>query len=488
MNSASPEEGPPAIIAGRYQLTKLAGAGGMGTVHQAVDLATGRSVALKLLRHDKSLSWRDQERFSREAALLSSFSHPGIVQHLDHGITPDGTRFLVMEWLEGRTLLQHLERAPLGADEATTLVRQVAESLGDVHRRGVVHRDLKPDNIVFVDGARAQLKLIDFGLARRLDADTLTRTGTVLGSLGYMSPEQAMGQRDIGPAADVFALGCILFECLSGRRAFTGQHTMTVITRVLLDEPPPLGQLSPAVPAPLSALVERMLAKTPELRPKDGTEVASELAALPQASFRRPEATPPGAPRPSAPTHLILALSHELTGIDTEGERREWRARLRTLAAPFNARVEVLETGAALATLPAGGPTEAARAAECALALRAALPELAVVLALRESTWPGADGLDAAADALAAEAMRILFRDSVGAPSPGVRLDEATARRLPRGFAPLHTPSGLYLPAPRCGAPGPFQPAVCSRPPALFTPLRASAAAIARACRALRSP
>src|SRR5262245_14267032 len=209
-------------IGDRFEVVVPAGAGGAGTVYRARDLLSGGLVALKFL-HEQEVS--DAERFAREAIVLAELSHPGIVRYVAHGETRDGLLYLAMEWLEGETLAARLARSPLTLDETVTLGLRVAESLAAAHGRGVVHRDIKPSNLLLADGSLERVKLLDFGLARRAwDSHGPTQPGALMGTPGYMAPEQASGWRDVSPATDVFSLGAVLYECLAGEPPFMGQH------------------------------------------------------------------------------------------------------------------------------------------------------------------------------------------------------------------------------------------------------------------------
>ena len=206
------------VVGRRFQLETLAGRGGMGSVWRALDHTTGTAVAVKLLRGDDHV-----DRFLREALVLADLSHPHVVRYVQHGVTDDGDPFLAMEWLDGIDLARKLAQGPLEIAEALQLARTAAEALAAAHARGVVHRDIKPGNLFLPAGDVARLKVLDFGIARlQLASHAMTRTGMTLGTPGYMAPEQARGERDVDARADVFALGCVLFECLTGARRSAG--------------------------------------------------------------------------------------------------------------------------------------------------------------------------------------------------------------------------------------------------------------------------
>lgn len=203
---------PGTLYANRFEIDKPAGSGGMGTVYRARDCYSGDIVALKLM-HAGTSSAGEAERFLREAQLLSELSHPGIVAHIAHGQTPDGQRFLAMEWLDGEDLGHRLLRGPLLVSDCVRLIERVSEALAIAHQRGIIHRDLKPTNLFLVGGDPARVKILDFGIARRVaTSHAMTRTGMVIGTPEYMAPEQARGIRELLPAADMFSLGCVLYE------------------------------------------------------------------------------------------------------------------------------------------------------------------------------------------------------------------------------------------------------------------------------------
>jgi eukaryotic-like serine/threonine-protein kinase len=266
---------PGEVVENRFVLERVAGSGGMGTVYRAVDQVSRAPVAFKVLR---SASQDAASRFAREVRILSGLRHPGIVRYIADGRTDDGELWLAMEWLEGESLSQRLPQG-LSATESVDLVRRVAEALGAAHERGVIHRDLKPSNLFLVDRDLERVKVLDFGVARMSDTSA-TRTGVMIGTPGYMAPEQARGERNVGARSDVFALGCLLFECLTGKPPFVGDNVMAILAKVLLEDAPRVGVVRTDLPEALDDLVARTLSKSPEQRPRDGTQLASELAAL----------------------------------------------------------------------------------------------------------------------------------------------------------------------------------------------------------------
>ena len=207
-------------VSGRFELERLAGSGGMGAVYRARDLTDGSTVAVKILT---GRELREAERFDLEAAILAELTHPAIVRYIAHGVE-GGDHFIAMEWLEGEDLATRLDREPLTVGESVTLVYRAAEALAYAHARGIVHRDIKPENLFLPGAVISRLKVLDFGIARLTRGGRkLTLTGSVIGTPGYMAPELVRGERDIRPSADVFSLGCVLFQCLTGRAVFEAE-------------------------------------------------------------------------------------------------------------------------------------------------------------------------------------------------------------------------------------------------------------------------
>jgi tetratricopeptide (TPR) repeat protein len=246
----------------------------MGSVFRASDRQGGATVALKLLH---GMNDADESRFVREARVLAELRHPAIVRHVAHGITSDGAPYLAMEWLDGESLAERLRRQELGVGEAVRLVARAAGAIGAAHRRWIIHRDLKPSNLFLPGGAVDDVKILDFGVARRgAFASELTSTGMIVGTPAYMAPEQASGSREIGPPADVWALGCVLYRCLAGRLPFVGDDLDEMISLICTAPTPRVAD----VPTALEELVGRMLAKDPADRPPGGEELAAELEAI----------------------------------------------------------------------------------------------------------------------------------------------------------------------------------------------------------------
>lgn len=268
------------ILGGRYELAELVGSGGMADVFRAADNVLGRSVAVKVLRSDGGGA-EERERFTTEAHTLATLNHPGLVTLFDAGIDAEHP-YLVMEYVEGASLAQLIrEGGPLDPALTAALVGQVADALAYAHRQGVVHRDVKPGNILVAEEQRALLT--DFGIARLLVAGAHhTRTGETIGSPAYLSPEQVSGE-PLTEAVDVYSLGLVLLEALTGRRAYPGTPLEAAVARL---------SAAPAIPTSLNAdwreLLSRMTRRDPAERP-----TAVEVAATLNSSFEEAVRTSP---------------------------------------------------------------------------------------------------------------------------------------------------------------------------------------------------
>ncbi|WP_437807354.1 protein kinase domain-containing protein [Sorangium sp. So ce1078] len=442
------------VVEGRFEIERLAGSGGMGDVYRARDRLSGEAVALKLLQ---GASARDLRRFAREAEALVTLRVPGVVQYVAHGMTGAGQPYLAMEWLEGVTLEERLAEAPVTLAESVTLAARVATTLGAIHRLGIVHRDLKPSNLMLVGGAVGRVTLLDFGIARHLRlAQSLTSPGAVLGTPGYMAPEQARGDSPIDARADVFALGCVLFHCLAGRPPFLGDSALALLMKVVLEDPPRLGELRGDLPEQLERLVARMLAKEAGERPADGAAIAAELAAGASeglaAGASSVEAPPaPGEEITTAERRVMCVLLAEDGSAETDATLSETdgaaRAQaLRDIAARHGGSLDRLQSRWLLVALSgAESPTDlAVRAAHCALALRTVLGgvpmSIATGLTEMEGKLPVGELVDRVAQLIAG-------RD--GAPPREIRLDEATASLLASRFETAQGPGGCWLRGPK---------------------------------------
>lgn len=273
------------ILGEKYRLIRKLGEGGMGVVYAALDTEVEEEVAIKVLTADSADSDDSVRRFYREAKAASAVDHPGVVEVFDFGHAEDGSPYLVMELLEGYTLEKVLKRASASFDieAAVQLAIEVLQVLAVVHQEKVVHRDLKPENI-FIHrkaGDRSLIKVLDFGASKFADREEsetqLTSMGTIIGSVYYMAPEQALGREDVDHRADLWAVGVVLYRLLTGALPFYGKETVRVLEEILIDEPRPLRLLRPEVPEKLSRVVARAMAKDREDRYQDANEFIMDL-------------------------------------------------------------------------------------------------------------------------------------------------------------------------------------------------------------------
>ena len=422
---------PGEQLSDRLELEQAIGSGGMGEVFRARDRISGEVVAVKVISDERSLH---TERFIREIQLLAELSHPGIVRYISHGVTSSGQLFLVMEWLDGEDLGVRFQRGPLTVGEAVTLVTRVAEALGAAHARGIVHRDLKPSNLFLPGGCIDQVRVLDFGVAHREGRTQLTRTGTMIGTPGYIAPEQARTHGRVGARADVFALGCVLFQGLTGVPPFEADTTAAVLAKILFGASPRVSTLWPDVPEVLDTLVAQMLAKDPALRPSDGGNLAAALAALGPLAYS--VAASPGA-RAARPRSFIggerRLLSVVMLGSTIEDDGLTEDALGRAIE-PYRGRLEQLADGSTIVVLEAdhqAATDQAAQAARCGLAMRALAAGRPMAIALGLADWtsqlPGGDVIDRASR---------LLSHTAGAPGepPPIALDEVTAGLLDARF------------------------------------------------------
>ncbi|MCY1074603.1 serine/threonine-protein kinase [Archangium lansingense] len=442
-------------IADRFTVEDLAGRGGMGFVYRAIDSRTGQRVALKLMH--ALTSPEAAYRFKREAFLLSELRHPAIVSYLDHGVAKAGQPFLAMEWLEGEDLARRLARQPLSLTESLALLRRAAEALATAHQQDIVHRDIKPSNLFLRGGRPEDVVLLDFGLARYAVPTLVAVTGNnmVLGTPGYMAPEQASSQPHITPSADIFSLGCVLYECLTGQPPFAAPHFAAALAKILFAEPPRLNTLRPGLPPGLQVLVDRMLEKDPRRRLPDAPSLLASLAALESVPELLSVSPPP--PREPLPglagaeqqlVSILLVSLHALVKGEEEADtahRLALRDALRTALTPYGGRVELLADGSLAATLvPERGTAtdQAALAARCALTFKERWTEAEVVLVtglgVLSESLPVGEAMDRAGQ---------LLRELEGlrASSALVVLDEVTAGLLGPGFLLSRSEAGTYL-------------------------------------------
>jgi serine/threonine protein kinase len=317
------------LIAERYELEELVGTGGMSSVYRAHDRLLERHVAIKVLHEQFTADGDYVERFRREARAVAQLSHPNIVTVIDRG-EHDGRQFIVFEYVDGENVKALVEReGPLPEREAIGLALQIARALGFAHEQGLVHRDVKPQNVLLNDGGQA--KVTDFGIARSLDVQGgLTQTGTVMGTSDYIAPEQARGSR-VDAQSDIYSLGTVLYELLTGEVPFSGDNFVAVAMQHINQPPPSVRERRPELSPCVDAAVRRAMAKEPRDRFDSMDELCSELSAClaelegngastmvvaPQRRRRKSRAARAPAARPSVwPLIMLLAGLAVLAGI-----------------------------------------------------------------------------------------------------------------------------------------------------------------------------
>ena len=426
-----------AIGGDRFELLRQVGEGGFGVVYQARDTLDGSTVAVKVLNAPEQPG---SSRFEREAELLAELTHPSIVRYVAHGRTPAGNGYLAMEWLEGCTLEERLQAGPLTVVEVVALAQRIVQGLAVAAQKAVVHRDIKPANL-FLPGRQLEAaKILDFGLARRVeDSQSITRTGLAIGTPLYMSPEQARGERGLDARSDVFSLGSVLYESLCGAPPFEGTSAFATLAKICLKEPDPIATMRRGVAPALAALIHAMLAKAPAERPAYPA-ILSALEALARESGSVHDVA-------AAPGHTLAdddrsAASSGRRALRARGQQRvlcalfvgpehappELEQKLRALFASHGVRVEHLLDGSRIVLVeqqPAA-MEQAVAAARCALALRLLLKSAPIVVctgrAVVDGKLPVGDLIERGAGMLA---------DAV----PGVvRVDEASAGLLDARF------------------------------------------------------
>jgi hypothetical protein len=265
------------VVANRYSIVRTLGGGGMGKVYLAHDEILDRDVALKVLREHLTEDEEFAERFKREALSAAALSHPNIVSVYDRG-QEAGTSYIAMEYVPGGTLKERISRGgPLEAGAATSVALQIAEALHAAHQRGVIHRDIKPHNVLLTSTGSA--KVADFGIARAASAATISQRSMVLGTASYMSPEQAMGET-VTPQSDLYSLGVVLYEMLTGELPYTAESPVAVSMKHVNESLRPPRELNPEIPEELNALITKLLAKDPDARYESASQLADDLRRL----------------------------------------------------------------------------------------------------------------------------------------------------------------------------------------------------------------
>jgi len=419
-------------VDGRFEVEEVAGAGGMGQVYRCRDLASGRTVALKVMN---VVGDSNRGRFAREVKVLAELRHPNIVAYVGHGDLSDGNPYLAMEWIEGTSLDKAVAERKLPVGEAIALFRRLCDALGQAHGRGIVHRDIKPENIILEGGELDRPKLVDFGLARAVNpTQAITQAGVMVGTPAYMAPEQARRESELDPRADVFSLGCVLFECLAGHPAFRGPNLVSVLCKILLDDPPWLGDVRDDLPEQLVSLVASMLSKDADSRPADASAVRAVLAGVDAERADRASKRPALGEGEQRYVSVILAgwppADSEETPRTALGLPRVLRGMRRAIA-PFDTELHQMVDGTVVLTLVGSGTAQdrVARAARCALCIRDIIPKEPVVMATGRGVLRARQPIGAVID----EAASLLHLAAVGrrlqAESDANAVTVATAER-----------------------------------------------------------
>jgi tRNA A-37 threonylcarbamoyl transferase component Bud32 len=456
-----PEDGGPLIargddaidpmvgrdIGGRFRVSRLLGKGGMGAVYYAKQLVIDRAVAVKVLRASPQDPQGAARRFVREARLAASLSHPNIVTIHDFGQEPDGTLYVVMEFLEGQSLGALLDRGPLSPARAARIGAAICDALAHAHGTNIVHRDIKPENVVVTraDPAGDRLKVVDFGLARSLeDASTrITATGIIFGTAAYISPEVAVG-RQAGPGADLYALGVMLYEMVEWRLPFADENPNALLIAHASRPPDPM---SPAVPQTFREIVMTLLEKDPDVRPISAAEVRDALLLA---------ASEPGA---DAVIERAPAL-HRATGGLGRGPQAAKAGEGDAL--PFDAGTGPVlgrDSVARRATLPGRGPSGLSPAASAATGAASVVEAPPSSRAAQRRWVPGALGVGVIGAAAAA-----VF--ALRAPAPDAPLP-ARDKMVATSGAPAEVPAPATpppAPAATSPAPPPAPPVVTQAP------------------------
>ena len=342
---------PAGTRLGRYEIQHLLGAGGMGEVYRALDKELGRPVALKFLHAEVAADERRMNRFIQEARAASALNHPNILTVYDIGQTEEGRRFFATEFVDGVTLRERLRRGGMKLGEALEVASQAAGALAAAHAAGIVHRDIKPENIMLRGDGYA--KVLDFGLAKltgrstsSVDTEAATRAlvntdpGAVMGTVAYMSPEQARGE-EVDARTDIWSLGVVLYEMLTGHLPFGGKSTSHTIVSILDDEPPPLARYLPDAPESLQELVSDALAKDPEARFQTAKQFHAKLrrlkGRLDAGAHLDRSATPDPTGRPDSQPRVATGASADANARQTDSDARRTTARPADGGAPRTA-------------------------------------------------------------------------------------------------------------------------------------------------------
>jgi hypothetical protein len=476
---------PGTLFGNRFDIDRMITRGGMGVIYRAHDRFSGQRVALKLLLQAEELGSAAAERFIREAQLLAQLHHPSVVSYVAHGQTAEGQLYLATEWLEGEDLSSRLVTTGLTLAESFLCIRTAAAGLQAAHERGIVHRDVKPGNLFLRDGRVEKTTVLDFGIARpELMAQVLTATGCAIGTPTYMAPEQARGERLIGPPADIFSLGCVWFQCLTGRPPFSADQPMAVLSKILSEEAPSIFTFRPDLPEAVEVLLRQMLAKDPRQRPQHGGALRDALDAI------KGQLLELGAPNAAAEAELLisgesqqllcvivgviaqrtgedvatfndLALADELPTIAIASQASplpEQEAPLRTMVAEvarsYGGQVKWVGDGSLVVTLAGRKPATdlVHTGARCALAIAKAWPAAQVSMATGRGTLtealPRGEAIERAfmlARSQPAGSSDHTIPNGKAVSVPGIRVDDASTGLLDGRYQLNRDDGGVVL-------------------------------------------
>ena len=461
------------VIADTYKIEALLGRGGMGAVFLASHLRlAGKQVAIKIL-HIEIENAEIVARFKREAEIAARLNHPNIVGVVDYNVAPDGTPYLVLDYLEGETLAQRIARGPLSLDQVTSILRQIGSALTAAHRAGIVHRDLKPQNIFLVptevDGRFVEIaKVLDFGISKIRGSQTVkTQDSALLGTPQYMAPEQATGQHaSVDERTDVFALGAIVHEMLSGQPAFSGASIPEVVFKVVYEQPAPLGG---EVPAAIAAAVSRAMAKPSDDRFPSVATFVEAVTGQPLTLSRGPApAAPAAADSPSAARRVATGEAFARTmGSGDHGDSPIAGAAATAMGVGATAAVTP-GPGAMRPHIPAPPSGSGVSSTGTAVSSTGAAVSSTGSASLRTEPGPGARrsrgfvvALALAGAAAAAAAAYVVTR---GPSSSGHRPDVASIEH--GGGGPAASPTAVAAATPPAAAAPSGAPAAAAAPPA----------------------
>ncbi len=369
------------IIGGRFRIISLAGTGGMGKVYRAEDTSSGIQVAVKVLSLDAA---KYSQRFLREASVMAQLDHANIVGYFDYGHTKTGAPFIVMEWVDGEDLRQRMNRKHVSLDEALQIITGVGDALAFAEKRGVIHRDLKPSNLMLVDGNLNHIKLLDFGIARwRGPAiKKMTKTGISIGTPGYMAPEQSRGDSIIDGRADIYALGCVVYETLVGQRPFQGEDIIKILTKTPIDKPPRVSAHRSDISPDFDDLLADMMAFQPDERPINGSLMVQRAFSISSTKVLHPPVPLQSGIGTNEKQTLSIILSNQEFPPQTHS--------LLEALVGMESKVESYDNGTNAIILRSANleiAEVAKQSVHCALAIRNAHPNIQLLAMLVISDW-----------------------------------------------------------------------------------------------------